>query len=79
MATTTRTDSEILKDLIDAICEYVAANGEEHDFKNDNGDVELYDRETQDEYQELCNATVDALSNVKKLIIEATGDEYFTF
>lgn len=76
---TGRSDTEILKDMIDAVLEYRAAVEDEMQYRADNGDPVCWTSEMEKEYGELSSGTLDALRGLEGLIREATGDEYFGF
>ena len=74
-----RTDTEILKDLVEAVREYNSLRDDEWDFEDENGDRDFWDEGTNDTHKKLLSTIMESRSKVRNLIIEATGDETITF
>ena len=75
-----RSDTEILKDLIDAILEYNSLRDDEWDFIDEHGyDSVFWDNETNDRHEELLNEIQMSRNEIRDLIREATGDETHEF
>jgi hypothetical protein len=74
-----RTDTEILKDLVEAVREYNSLRDDEWDFEEENGDRDFWDGGTNDTHEKLLNTIMESRSKIRNLIIEATGDETITF
>ena len=74
-----RTDTEILKDLIDAVIEYNSLRDDEWDFNDEHGNPDIWDTETNDAYEELIAEILEKRREVRSLIVEATGDETLYF
>lgn len=74
-----RTDTEILKDLVEAVIEYNSLRDDEWEFENENGDRDFWDDGTIDTHKELLNTIMKSRNKVHNLIVEATGDETIGF
>lgn len=74
-----RTDTEILKDLVEAIREYNSLRDDEWEFEDENGDRDFWDSGTNDTHEKLLNTIMESRSKVRDLIVEATGDETIGF
>jgi hypothetical protein len=74
-----RTDTEILKDLIEAIVEYNSLRDDEWDFDEENGDRDFWDEGTNDIHEKLLSTIMESRNKVRNLIIEATDDKDFSF
>ena len=74
-----RTDSEILKDLVEAIIEYNNLRDEEWQFDEENGDRDFWDEGTNDTHEELLNTILTAKTKVRNLLIEATNNNNISF
>lgn len=75
-----RTDSEILKDLIDAVVEYNADRDGEWDFQDNHGaDPAYWTQEDEEEHSDILADIKNDRERIRKLIVEATGDEYISF
>ena len=74
-----RTDSEILKDLVEAIVEYNSLRDDEWDFVEENGDGEFWDKDTNDAHIKLLNTILTAKTKVRNLLIEATNNNNISF
>lgn len=74
-----RTDTEILKDLVEAVREYNSLRDAEWDFEDENGDRDFWDEGTNDTHEKLLNTITESRIKVRNLIVEATGDETIGF
>ena len=74
-----RSDTEILKELIDEILEYNALRDDEVELMADNGDPELWDSGTVDTHDELVGEIQAHRGIIQNLIREATGDNKIEF
>ena len=74
-----RTDTEILKELIDEIMEYNSLRDDEWDFNDKHGDCNFWDRETYNEHDELIDEILTHRTAIRNLIVEATGDKDIAF
>ena len=74
-----RTDTEILKDLIDAVMEYNSLRDEEWDFNDRNGNPCMWDEDACAEHDELLADITKSRHAVRDLIVEATGDTEISF
>lgn len=74
-----RTDTEILKELIDEIMEYNALRDDEWVFDEEHGNREFWDVETCNEHDELLDEIYNHRKAIRDLIVEATGDEILEF
>ena len=74
-----RTDTEILKELIDEIMEYNALRDDEWDFDDEHGDRDFWDEETCKEHDELIDEILTHRAAIRNLIVEATGDKDIAF
>ena len=75
-----RTDTEILKDLIDEVMVYNSLRDDEWDFEDRNGPSrDMWDEETMNEHDELLDEIQQSRVKVRNLIVEATGDEDVCF
>ena len=74
-----RTDTEILKDLVEAIVEYNSLRDDEWDFVEENGDRDFWDDGTNDIHEKLLNTIIESRSKVRNLLAEATDNKEFSF
>ena len=74
-----RSDTEILKDLVEAIREYNSLRDDELDFEEENGDRNFWDEGTNDTHEELLKTIWESRSKVRNLLVEATGDKNISF
>ena len=74
-----RSDTEILKDMIDAVLDYNSLRDEEWDFAERNGDPSMWNAETEREHDELLDEIFDRRMEIRSLIVEATGDDQIEF
>lgn len=74
-----RTDTEILKDMIDAIMEYNSLRDDEWDFDDNHGHRDFWTEDVMDEHDELLVEIAKSRSHIRDLIVEATGDEEISF
>ena len=74
-----RSDTEILKDLVEAVREYNSLRDDELDFEEENGDRNFWDEGTNDTHEELLKTISESRSKVRNLLVEATGDETISF
>ena len=74
-----RTDTEILKDMIDAVMKYNSLRDDEWDFNDEHGNPVMWNAEVCDEHDELLGEILSARRKVRDLIVEATGDENTCF
>lgn len=74
-----RTDTEILKDLIESVIKYNSLRDDEWDFEDENGDRDFWSEDTINAHEELLSEIVEFRSKIHNLIVEATGDETITF
>lgn len=74
-----RTDTEILKELIDEIMEYNALRDDEWEFEEEHGNREFWDAETESEHDDILGAILAHRGYIRNLIVEATGDENICF
>ena len=74
-----RTDTEILKDLVEAVREYNSLRDDELDFEEENGDRNFWDEGTNDTHEELLKTILESRSKVRNLLVEATGDKNISF
>jgi hypothetical protein len=74
-----RTDSEILKDLVEAIVEYNSLRDDEWDFEEENGDRDFWDEGTNDAHEKLLNNILEIAHTVRNLLAEATNNKEFSF
>lgn len=74
-----RTDSEILKDLVEAVIEYDNLRDEEWQFDEANGDRDFWDEGTNDTHEELLRTIFTAKTKVRNLLIEATNNNNISF
>ena len=74
-----RTDTEILKDLVEAIREYNSLRDDEWDFDDNNGNRDFWSEDVINAHEELLNTIKESRIKVRNLIVEATGDENISF
>ena len=74
-----RTDTEILKDLVEAIVEYNSLLDDEWDFDEENGDGDYYDEDTNDSYEKLLDTIIESRNKIRNLLAEATDNKEFSF
>lgn len=74
-----RSDTEILKDLIDAVMEYNSLRDDEWDFLDNHGNPYMWSDEEDDEHEELISDILKKRREVRNLIVEATGDKNLSF
>jgi len=74
-----RTDTEILKDLIDAIMEYNSLRDDEWDFNDNHGSPDFWGDEENDAHEELIGEILASRRKVRDLLVEATGDDNLSF
>lgn len=74
-----RTDTEILKDLVEAIVEYNSLRDDEWDFEEENGDRDFWDEGTNDTHEKLLNNILESRNKVRNLLAEATDNKEFSF
>ena len=74
-----RSDTEILKDLVEAVQEYNSLRDDELDFEEENGDRNFWDEGTNDTHEELLKTILESRKRVHNLLVEATGDENISF
>ena len=74
-----RSDTEILKDLVEAVQEYNSLRDDEWDFVEENGDRDFWDEGTNDTHEELLKTILESRRKVRNLLIEATGDKNISF
>ena len=74
-----RSDTEILKDLIDAVLEYNSLRDDEWDFQDEHGSPDFWGEEENDAHEELIAEILKKRREVRSLIVEATGDEDLCF
>lgn len=74
-----RTDTEILKDLVEAIVEYNSLRDDEWDFDEENGDRDFWDEGTNDTHKKLLSAIMESRNKVRNLLAEATDNKNFSF
>ncbi len=74
-----RTDTEILKDLIDAVMEYNSLRDDEWEFEDAHGNRDFWDAEVSDEHDELIADILASRRRVRSLLVEATGDDTISF
>ena len=74
-----RTDTEILKDLIDAVMEYNSLRDDEWDFQDRHGHPDFWDAEVNDEHDKLIADILASRRRVRDLLVEATGDDTISF
>ena len=76
---THRTDTEILKDLVEAVRTHNALRDEEWDFEESHGDRYMWNAEEMAAHDELLDEIRESTEKVRSLMVEATGDETITF
>lgn len=74
-----RTDTEILKDLIDAVMEYNSLRDDEWDFQDTHGSPDFWGEEENDAHEKLIGEILASRRKVRDLIVEATGDDNLSF
>lgn len=74
-----RSDTEILKDLIDAVLEYNSLRDDEWDFQDEHGSPDFWGEEENDAHEELIGEILKKRREVRSLIVEATGDDDLCF
>ena len=74
-----RTDTEILKDLVEAIVEYNSLRDDEWDFDEENGDRDYWDENTNDHYEKLLDTIIESRNKIRNLLAEATDNKEFSF
>jgi hypothetical protein len=74
-----RTDTEILKDLVEAIVEYNSLRDDEWDFDEENGDRDFWDEGTNDTHEKLLSTIMESCNKVRNLLAEATDNKDFSF
>lgn len=74
-----RTDTEILKDLVEAVREYNSLRDDEWDFDDNNGNRDFWSEDVINAHEELLNTIKESRIKVRNLIVEATGDENISF
>ena len=74
-----RTDTEILKYLIDAVMEYNSLRDDEWEFQGEHGHPDFWDADVCDEHDELIANIFDSRQRVRSLLVEATGDDTISF
>jgi hypothetical protein len=74
-----RTDTEILKDLVEAIVEYNSLRDDEWDFEEENGDRDFWDEGINDTHEKLLNNILEIAHTVRNLLAEATDNKDFSF
>lgn len=74
-----RSDTEILKDLIDAVMEYNSLRDDEWDFQDEHGSPDFWGEEENDAHEKLIGEILKKRREVRSLIVEATGDEDLCF
>jgi hypothetical protein len=74
-----RTDTEILKDLVEAIVEYNSLRDDEWDFDEENGDRDFWDDGTNDTHEKLLSTIMESRNKVRNLLAEATDNKDFSF
>ena len=74
-----RTDTEILKDLVEAVREYNSLRDDEWDFDDNNGNRDFWSEDVINAHEELLNTIRESRIKVRNLIVEATGDENISF
>ena len=74
-----RTDTEILKDLIDAVMEYNSLRDYEWEFQDEHGHPDFWDAEVSDEHEGLIADILASRRRVRDLLVEATGDDTISF
>lgn len=74
-----RTDTEILKDLVEAIVEYNSLRDDEWDFDEENGDRDFWDEGTNDTHEKLLSNIMESRNKVRNLLAEATDNKDFSF
>jgi hypothetical protein len=74
-----RSDTEILKDLIDAVMEYNSLRDDEWDFQDEHGSPDFWGEDENDAHEELIGEILKKRREVRNLIVEATGDEDLCF
>lgn len=74
-----RTDTEILKGLIDAVMEYNSLRDDEWEFQDEHGHPDFWDAEVCDEHDELVADVLESRQRVRALLVEATGDDTISF
>ena len=80
MAKKNRTDTEILKELIDEIMEYNSLRDEEWEFEDrTGGNRDMWSEEDMEEHDELLDEIQKHRVAIRNLIVEATGDENLSF
>ena len=74
-----RSDTEILKDLIDAVIEYDSLRDDKCDFLDNHDNTDMWGDDEDEEYEELVANIRKKREEVRNLIVEATGDETISF
>ena len=77
--TTWRSDTEILKEMIDEIMEYNSLRDDEWDFMDEHGHPDMWNAETIDEHDQLLGEIQAHRGHIRDLIVEATGDKKVCF
>ena len=72
-----RTDTEILKDMMDAIIEHESNRDAEWDFMDEHSDSDYWTDEECEEHDRILADTKDSHDRLQELIREATGDTEF--
>ena len=79
MTKTERTDTEILKELIDVLIEYNADRDAEWDFQEEHPDTAFWSDEDENEHEQIIADILKNRDRIQAIIREATGDENFIF
>lgn len=74
-----RTDTEILKDLVNEVIKYNSLRDEEWEFDDENGDRDFWDNETNEAHEKLLNTIMESRNRVRNLLIEATNNKELSF
>ena len=75
-----RTDTEILKELMDALMEYNSDRDAEWDFVDKHGlDESTWSEENVEEHQQILDDIQRNRTRIQALICEATGDATIEF
>ena len=72
-----RTDTEILKDMMDAIIEHESNRDAEWDFMDEHSDSDYWTDEECEEHDQILADIKDSRARIQGLIREATGDTEF--
>ena len=76
---TGRTDTEILKELIDVLMEYDADRDAEWNFQEEHPDMAFWSAENENEHEQILTDIQKNRNRIQAIIREATGDETINF